>query len=98
MKKFSLLILVLGLLSLTSCKNDNDIDNLRGKQNTVIVEEILELRYRDAIIRLSSGELVIVNQACLKPGDKIIITSRYYCCGLGKPACIGYTQIPEVSK
>lgn len=33
------------------------------------VEEILELRYRDAVILLSTGDQVKVNQARLKPGD-----------------------------
>lgn len=36
---------------------------------TVQVKEILSLNYRDAMILLSNGKQVDVNQATLKPGD-----------------------------
>lgn len=35
------------------------------------VKEILELRYRDAIILLGNGQKIDVNQATLKPGDLV---------------------------
>ena len=44
-------------------------------KKTSTVVEILELRHRDAVIRLADGTVKTVNQATLKPGDS---TCVYY--------------------
>jgi len=43
---------------------------------TATVEKILELQYRDAVIQLSNGKIITVNQATLKPGDSVCIQYR----------------------
>jgi hypothetical protein len=38
---------------------------------SVKVVEIIELKYRDAVIRTSDGKVRTVNQATMKPGDQL---------------------------
>jgi hypothetical protein len=42
-----------------------------------IVQEIIALKYRSADIKLDNGTIMEVNQAVLKPGDKICKKWKY---------------------
>lgn len=41
--------------------------------DTARVGKIVELKYRDAVVELTDGRRVTVNQATLKPGDQMCV-------------------------
>lgn len=77
MKKYIELNMFFGILSmiLAGIAYYYDNQNIKTRQclDEVTVTEILSLDYRDATIKLSNGNTKVVNQATLKPGDKLCL-------------------------
>lgn len=62
---------IVGIVSVVYGLNEYNKATAPKCVETAIVQEILELQYRDGVIRLSNGDIKTVNQATLKVGSDI---------------------------